>query len=230
MEKLRRYQTTNKARRIIHRKLAQTCRTPAAAHLVDVFHSLDPINSGAITVEGLKVVLHSGAISDPELQGETETEPGVEIVDKFSTPICPSFPAACQITFSDFVAVMLASEFPRNLSALQLVFNLIDVSKSSFVTSHNLYFTSYLMGLSIKPNEILASTSEFQDKLDFNAFVQMLSQSTSSSIIMLGESPDHESSTDSEGMTAMLQSHAEAQKNTVKMIRATPVPALRSPG
>ncbi len=217
VEKLRRHQTTNKAKRIIQRKLAQTCCIPAAAHLAEVFDSLDPNNSGAITVEGLKAVLRKGVMSDSELQGAAMCDYLIEIVDKFSTPICLAYPEPCQITFSDFVAVMYAPEFLRNIPALQFVFSLIDVTRSGFVTSHNLYFTSYLMGLSIKPNEVQASTNEYQDKLDFDAFVHLLSQSTRlRSNQRVDEGPDHEASTDSEGVAAVLHSHAEAQRNSQK--------------
>ena len=167
VEKLRKHQTGNKAKRVCLKKLAQSTLIPNAAQLAEAFTFLDPVHSGAITVEGLKKV-SGGVLSEAELQ---------ELVNKFDAPVRPEYPTPCQITFSDFVVVMLGSELMKNMGGIQFTFNLIDVRHEGHIGSSHLLFLSSLMGLGIKPAEIIASIQEQGDKLDFDGFVHMLTQS-----------------------------------------------------
>ena len=101
---------------------------------------------------------------------------GIEIVSKFDSPILPNNSTPLQISFSDFIGVMLSSELARNTLAMEFTFSLIDSARTGYITSTNLYFQNYLLGLSINSNEIAESTAEFGNKIDFIGFVRLLSQ------------------------------------------------------
>ena len=75
------------------------------------------------------------------------------------------------------MAVMLPSDAPHKKDAMEFAFNLIDTSHSGFITARHLYFLSTLYGLSIKPHDIQAGTTEFADKIDLETFVHLLTQS-----------------------------------------------------
>ena len=104
---------------------------------------------------------------------------------KFDSPIRQDNVSKCQISFSDFLSVMLASELSRNLPAVQFAFNLLDISRSGCITSSNLFFFSYLFGLSIKKREIEESMREYDNKMDFQTFVHMLTQSKGIALVIL---------------------------------------------
>jgi len=167
VEKIKKYQTVNKVKRIAMRKLAHSVHIPAYNQLAEVFLYMDPLHCGAITVDDLKRVTN-GAIVESELQ---------ELVNKFDYPIRPEFPTPCQVSFSDFVAIMVGSDLYRNMGYIQYTFNLIDVNHTGFIKSGNLFFLSTLMGLSLKQNQVSDSLHEYGDKLDFDGFVKLFKES-----------------------------------------------------
>ena len=71
IEKIKKYKTENKVKRIILRMIAQSVLITDREKLVEIFFSLHPIYSGALTVEGLKKKL-DGTLSDQCIEGNLE--------------------------------------------------------------------------------------------------------------------------------------------------------------
>jgi calcium-dependent protein kinase len=171
IERLKRYNTQNKVKRIFLRKLAQSVFIPHKQQLLDLFSSLDPIHMRAITVDGLDKLLN-GSYSREVLQGNKGIN-RVELVNKFESPL-RSEASTYQITFSDFVAATAGDELLQNRAGVEFTFSLIDTDQDGCIRSSDLFLINYLMSLDIKDCDIKDTMKLHDDKLDLDNLMQML--------------------------------------------------------
>lgn len=130
-----------------------------------IFQSMDTMNRGYITAEGLKN-LDGNKYSDSQLN---------EICQKFDNPRDLNR-SRFLISYSDFLVSTQPTTKYCNEKSLRMAFCVLDSKRSLYINANDLCAYADRIGLICDPKEIKEATKEYYDFIDFLSFCELATE------------------------------------------------------